>query len=1219
MRLFRRLKIEELEQRVVPVTLVAGVPGSDHFQFTDSDGDVVLVKIGNLIDPASPTSGSVTLLNSDGHDPGTGGNPDIATITFDNATGGRTDLDIDVIAGNGNGSVEVGSIVAPALLRQIRITGDIDTATLRGFNSNVVDETHFGGIITRGVTGDVDHITITGGNLGVASNISFASPEVLFDIVGNLGSLTVIGDIGDGQGVVEIGTDRGGEPVTQSIGDISAASFVRGGIIATTGNLHSLTLSDDFSGATLQADSLGDSATGTGGIDVRSIIGAVSGPTTFNALIDISGNCYANITAVEDITNGPTPATARILIGGDVDAMATISAGGTFANDILTVAGNLFGHVGATLRGNPTFTSDTFTFDLGAGTPSFSLTAGTGTTADILMGGSDTPNMASIEVHGSAVAFSATNVEVASYTDTQLVTNLTLETVVGTATLSHGIPANGTLAFGDIFGTVVVNGDVEGLISTPLGTGSIWGGLIINGDFTGNIFTDNITTTADVVFLRVTGDVFGSDANHLAEITIGGNAGIIDIDGNVGDFARIDVATDLSLLQVGGFFHSTYYDAASDSDVYTLSAGGNIMFAKIDGPISHEIALKLSTVPGLVTSVDVNHVVTQFIDLPDTGGSTTHPGQVFVPGFGWVDVLSDTGLTQATNPGRIEVTDELGNTQILRINNGTAIVTLLPVGTGGPGNANTTANGSLITRIEAQSGTPSFQLYGAEVGHIVGNKTIGGVFLDPALFVRDTTGSGFTQFDFKTKAPAQIYTIESRTGGIGDISSAGGNIVRVLSHGNVGDISAGVPKAIKMQENGIQFLGSTGFDVFSNIVDNVSVGALQMSVGVVGPLTVSVNLFMDGFTGVYVTDGSVGDTLASGDVANYRVAKNTGFIKAAIAPDDIPGGQQTTPTPSPGQGPAPVDPRVPQFGNELIGFFEIDGKVGDMVGRNGIAVDHILIGKSVGDIVATAGDISAAGGITVTGNIRSVNAGMFDHGSHFAAAGNVLADVTSATGNIKEVRGIDILGDISAAKKIGLVRATDLIGRETAPGIVEGSIVAGKLGDVLAKNDIYASITSDSNAGRIMANADNGTKGGIFGDISIAGNVKKISAYEDISGDISVDGNCGVLESTNGSFTGNIDIAGTLKLWEMEQPVGSLPHVEISGTANIGALGSLIAENALITGDIVLGSLKTVFDTFETPTVISATPPFEFLFTDGVPNGHLTILAGSGKTVDRVK
>ncbi|RKY25306.1 MAG: hypothetical protein DRP79_06740, partial [Planctomycetota bacterium] len=323
MKFLRSLKLEELEQRVVPVVLMAGVPGHDTFTFTDHDGDLVRIEFGNLFNPLGSTSGSVEILNSDGQDPGTAGNPDIATIVFDDQTGNRTDFDIDIIGGDGDGSVEAGDITAPAALRQIRITGNVGNATLYGFDTSGVSEDLHAAFLTRGLTGNVDRIMITGGDLGVPGEGNENYPEIVIDIAGRLDELVVSGGIGDGiSGFVKISAG-------DSIGDISAEYFGQGRI-ETPGNLHSLTLSGDYTagGATgeggieggLYVGSLGDSVTGSGGILCQRITGTVVGWGSekvkgYPAYIMIGGgedrdgnpilppgDCYADIVALEEIS-----------------------------------------------------------------------------------------------------------------------------------------------------------------------------------------------------------------------------------------------------------------------------------------------------------------------------------------------------------------------------------------------------------------------------------------------------------------------------------------------------------------------------------------------------------------------------------------------------------------------------------------------------------------------------------------------------------------------------------------------------------------------------------------------------------------------------------------------------------------------------------------------------------------------------------------------------
>jgi len=1248
MKLLRHLRLEELEQRIAPVVLIAGVPASDHFTFTDADGDVVLVKIGNLLDPAGPTSGTVTLLNSHGADPGTPfpgdpNAPNIATVVFNGATGGTTDFDVQVVDGDGNGSVEVPSITVPAPLRQISVTGHIGTANLFGFESatadptapvgTTVDTTHFAALITRGINGNVDILNITGGDLGVPSNNDFAvhifgsspatfaaGPEVVIDIAGKLGTLTVAGGIGDGHGYVTIGRfDFGAINIVtsatlppdsfqsgpQSIGDISAANVALGAAIGTTGNLHGLTLSGDFSGATLVAGSLGDSATGSGGIHALDIVGGVlptTGPTgiillnPFNTTITINGNCYADITAVHDIssvqvnvadsdpiTPGNQPisalATAVIHITGNVGPLATISSGDQFANYTgtgavdttnvpLIIDGNLQGRVVTSLHGDASFTPQLFAFTLGADTPTFGLRGSLATTADIVVGG-DKVNAATVTVIGSALDFAALEVDLFSFSDSQQIRNLTFRDIVGDVTIHHGVPANGSITFRDITAgnSLTIEGGILGPpegqtrwdFSTPPGAlvpiaanlsgENVLGDLIIHGDSSGKI-----AFTGDVVFLSFASDLAGADLDHLMTLDIGGAAGIIYVDGSVGEFVNIIVGGDLALLEVTGSFASSYFDDTTDTTVFTLTSGGDIKFVKVDGPVIDELAVVLSTKVGITTLVDVDHVISQ--------------------------AMNTTGV------GILQIVDDSGDTGSLRVTGGTALVTILPV-----------TGGNIITRIEATSGTPSIQVFNAAVGHIVSSKSLGGIFLDPTLVTPGIApappGAAGT--------PAQVYTVEARDGKIAGIDNADGDIVRVLATKGVGNIFAGVPKVLNSASRSGNVPSMFDVGIATTINPDCNIGVLTTSIAA-GAGSDTLDIIRDGFTGVYVTNGSVGTTLASGDVANYRIAKDAGPIKALITKAQTGAGGIIT---------------TQYFGGQLKGFFDISGSTKDIAANTGINVDFIHVGKSTADIVARSGGINAVDGITVMKDIGKVQAGTIDLWGHFSAKGNVTADITAVNGSIKSIQGVNLTGDFSAGKTLTEVIANNNIGSRIAAGVYQGSISAGKLGKVLANNDIYSNIISDSSADSIIANADNDIHGGIYGDISIAQKIKTISAYEDIAGDIFIEGNLDKLVTVNGSVTGDVTIEGTLKLWEMDRPIflspAQISGVNLIGTPDgltaTGSLGSLIAPNVLVTGDITLGSLKTVINVLNTPIEV-APPPGILHELDFPEGGHIFIITG---------
>lgn len=1181
MRFLRRLKLEELEQRVVPVVLLAGVPGQDTFTFTDADGDLVQVKIGNLFNPLGSSGGTATILNSDGNDPGTAGNADIATIVFNGATTNQTGLDIDIIGGTGNGSVEAGDITAPARLQMIRVTGNIGTAIVYGFDTNAVTANQFGGIVTRGISGNVDRIIVTGGDLGVASQADNTYPEVKIDVAGRLGELVVSGDIGDGLGFVVISAQG-------DIGDISAASFITGRIY-TPGNLHGLTLSGAYSagGTALDPDgsgpikailggldigSLGDSATGSGGIFCQKIEGIASLSVDVpGTVIKIAGDCYANITALEKISGSAvvagaavtTNARVSIVIGGNVGPLATISSGGDFANFVndaadsdadgnlteimvdianppLKITGDLEGRVAASLHGNTAFDPQYFVFGLGIDTPTFMLRGGTATTMNIVAGGNMidgklTPNTASIEVIGSALEVRVEDINVYSFSNTQQIRDITFERdIVGPAVISKGIASNGSFNVRDIAssGSLTIYDGVHGTATIA----NSYGSLAVVGNSDGIIDIDNYSA-----FLTIYGNLAGSSATHPMRLSAA-DFGVIDISGNVGDFTRISATGDIALLHVSGSFASSYYDTALADDVFTLGADGNVKFAKIDGPISGEVVAYLKDVPNIVTVVNASHTVRQ--------------------------------TYSESHPGALQITDDSGDTQYLRISGGTARVNLLP-----------TANGNVIMRIEVTSGNPSIELFGAEVGHIVSNKSLGNIYLDPVLYRRQADGG---EFPLGTLG-STVYTIESRTGGIGSIYSGGGDIVCVRAAKSVGKIVAGLPKALKIM--GLYKIPS-GFDLESRLVTGCDVGVLETALG---------GIVIRDLTGVYV-GGNIGHTYASGNIANYEITGNAGDIRAFFENRQV-----TSDSTVPWQAIA---------GGKLRGFFDIGGKARDIGARTGIDVDYISVGGNIRDIESRSGGIKSEHGITAASSIRNVEAGFRDVLGNFVPNGNVEADITSVNGNIARIRGTNLIGDFSANKNIGEISADFNIGRRFADGVYQGSIFARSIGKIYADNDIFADVTAEKNVSKIIANADGDLSGGIYGDIDIGGNAGRIEAYENIAGNIDVAGKCGRLVSGNGSFTGNINI-GKLSRWELKS---DFSIVNISGTVNIDELTRLKAPNAVISGDITLGRLGNEFDTLEAhPVIISGTAPFEFLFAMGNPDGTLTILTGDGKTIDRIK
>ena len=1196
MKFLRSLKLEELEQRVVPAVLLAGVPGQDTLTFTDFDGDLVRIEFGNLFNPLGATSGSATILNSDGLDPGTAGNPDIDTIIFSADTGDRTDFDIEVIGGSGDGSVEIESIVAPARLRQIRITGNVDTAALFGFDTSAVTEYLHATFLTRGLTGDVDRMIITGGDLGVTGEANTGSPEVVIDLAGRLGELIVSGGIGDGAGFVTI-------DALDSIGDISAEYFGQGRI-ETPGNLHSLTLSGDYTagGAPPESESddemgglyvgsLGDSATGSGGILCQAITGTIIGGKItgigYPTYIDIAGDCYANITALDEISGeyifvpgdpdadppiDPNEIDARVFITieGDVGPLATISSGGTFANytsdvndfdgdgdkdemivDIenppLWITGDLKGRVVSHLQGNTDFDTEYFVFNLNEYLPTFALRGHAATSMDIVAGG-DAPNAASIEVFGSALAVSVENIDVYSFSNTQQIRDILFnQDIVGAVTISHGIPDHGSLKVRNVFGFLTIVGGVE--VDGDVVVEEDVLGLTVIGDSSGQI-----EIGGNALLVTFNGNLAGNSAaaDDLMKLEAS-NFGIINIHGNVGEFVQMTATGEIALLQVSGSFQSSYYDSGTGEDVYTLDAG-NVKFAKIDEPISGEVTALLHDTPNLRTKVEASHIVHQ------------------------------ESFDEA-QPGSLHIIDDSGNSQFLRISGGRALVNLLP-----------TENGNVITRIEVISGKPSIELYGAEVGHILNRKSLGSVYLDPVLFVRGEDGEK-AEYDFgggegEGGEDSHVYTIESREGGIGNIYSGGGDIVRVLSEKSVGKIYAGIPKLLGVSKP------PEDFDFASYIAEDSDVGLLEMYDGHKEPIR--------DLTGVYIANGNIRNVYSTGDIANFEIFGNARDIRAAVEKRQV------------SDDPSAFDNLVPWGtvgGGSLRGFFDIDGKVRDIGALNDIDVQYINVGKNIRDIEARGGDIKAEQGITAASSIRNVEAGFYDVRKRFAPAGDVLADITSVNGNIKKIRGMNITGDISANKKISEVHADFNIGRNLGDGVYEGSIYAGKLRKIYADNDIYADITCEKNASRIIANYDDDIRGGIYGDIDIGGKAGRIEAYEDITGNIYVGNKCSRLISENGSFTGDITI-GKLSRWELK----SDSIEEISGIVDIDKLSRLKGENAVISGNITLGKLSKEFNTREAdPVVISGAAPFEFLFVMGNPDGTLIIETGNGKTIDRIK
>ena len=139
-RIHRKLRVEELEPRVHPTTLLLGPSGTETFSFQDKDRDDILVTFGGQ------AGDSVTLLDKKGQD--IDDRDDIAQIIFNTASA-DTSLSIEVTGGRGKGAAEVGDITDAGILTigSIRVQGAIGDVTV----GNVAD---FLGTTASGKSGD---------------------------------------------------------------------------------------------------------------------------------------------------------------------------------------------------------------------------------------------------------------------------------------------------------------------------------------------------------------------------------------------------------------------------------------------------------------------------------------------------------------------------------------------------------------------------------------------------------------------------------------------------------------------------------------------------------------------------------------------------------------------------------------------------------------------------------------------------------------------------------------------------------------------------------------------------------------------------------------------------------------------------------------------------------------------------------------------------------
>ncbi len=776
--------VEPLESRIVPATI---------FTFTDVDGDIVKL----LSDKALTATGTAAEIILTG--PGLDGASLSTVVTR---------------ASGGDGFVNIGRIVATGLdLGVVSVKGDLGKI-LAGNNSSPLP----------GVK------SLTARSMGLFGISTQGTGNLVTDIVGDLGTLNIAGDVIGAQikvsgniGIVKVGGDVQGTNVTSSGriqaasagsitigGDLAAGSADESGKLSFSGSIGALKIGGDLIGA---RDGVGDPASGqirvggnAGPISIRgSIIGAVSEQLA----LDIDGNAGA-ITIGGSLRADAAVNSASIDIGGSAGALkiggsllgsaglksARISAGGIAG--AVTIGGSLVG-VGQesallNINGSIGLLKIGGSLTNGAGRDSGSIyVTGAGAGLSIggdLVGGTGGMNLTTasqisflggvkgaVKVGGSLIGSTGGgggNMGLGNATSIFIGGSL-----IGGGQYVFQVASlpSGSLAFGDV-PTVTIVGDI---IESPFRGGSLLGGnvktLTIGGSIVGAESIDQLITFGSQVQIsgnlgvgKILGSIIGG--SHTSSIVFGSSFAVS------GDVGSLTVSGSLigGSITFGGCI-SISGKAGTVKILGSLNGGSgtNTAALGVAGPLG---AL---TIGGSVTATSANYA--------------GFGGQVTAAKMGAVKIGGDLLTAGGASPSLLRSASDIASLQI---------------------------GGDMISVIQAVNIGP-VKIKGDLVAP--GGSTFGGI--NAQRLASLTVGGDVRSFAGGTGAAINIVQSTGPITISGDLRAAENGVVRLISGGTAGASPAFSSITVKGSMAGAQILAGYTLGLAATNED-ASIGAVTI-------------------------------------------------------------------------------------------------------------------------------------------------------------------------------------------------------------------------------------------------------------------------------------------------------------------------------------------------------------------------------------------------------
>jgi hypothetical protein len=539
MRAEPRPHTEILEQRIAPATITnpLAIGGTTQATFTDSDGDLVTVRI-------SGSAGSVTFLDGGGNPVDDGDN--IASVEI---TGGSPNFvltySVDVV---GAGEVAMGNITSDKIIRGIFSIPDSTAASsfvLGSFEG--VNFSTDGGLAVDRIAGNA-----TGMGLKLSGGLHKEA------VIAVRSSLEADVTLGDGKDLVD------GTLVVQGSSPGTADFTVNG----TTGPNFSWVQSGSFEGAVSFNGAFNGSIT---------IDGQTNGSWNFTkgvaAAARLHSDDWDNLQVTGPFAGMISSSSSDVImtLNGDLKSTARIQGSGGVT---LTISGNV-------LPGASAVCDNGLTFSVG-GNMSGTFVAGSG---DLLgtVGGSVTG--------ASLIGSSDTSITVSG--------NVTKSTIAGDNELFLDIDGGVTdsdISSGHNVATLTIDGAIKGSRFSGETTGTI-GNSITGSRFRASGFDDvtltvagsvtsTIIETDDEIALNVTGSV--SKSRFIAttggvSLTVGGDLLkvtaissdddiMLDVDGNVDGAFYTDDSS--QTWTIGGNFKGLFMTGSGD---LTMSVGGSVL------------------------------------------------------------------------------------------------------------------------------------------------------------------------------------------------------------------------------------------------------------------------------------------------------------------------------------------------------------------------------------------------------------------------------------------------------------------------------------------------------------------------------------------------------------------------------------------------------------------------------------------------------------------